>query len=238
VTSPLHLHVVDSRAPVTLLLSSFPLLQLFRLPQVTYMRMRCSSLRPSSKVRPLSSQLPQPVQQLSPPLGLLGGWSTLQSTTSAYISDCTSSGSRAHIFSRFTGVFYLGFCLSPIIGAFFIRHFGHIAKEGIGKEVTSVFWVAMICELVNFLLALFVFPESLPPSKRSQPSEDEGNRHDGILRQFLNPLTVFLPTFVDVGGGRRGKDWSLTFLAAALFGFTLSAVCHMWFAYALSPYTF
>jgi MFS family permease len=41
--------------------------------------------------------------------GLLGGWSTLASATSAYISDCTSSGSRAAVFSRFTGVSYLGF---------------------------------------------------------------------------------------------------------------------------------
>jgi MFS family permease len=40
--------------------------------------------------------------------GLLGGWSTLQSATFAYISDCTSSGSRASLFSRFTGVSYLG----------------------------------------------------------------------------------------------------------------------------------
>lgn len=41
--------------------------------------------------------------------GLLGGWSTIQSGTSAYISDCTSAGSRAAIFSRFTGVSFLGF---------------------------------------------------------------------------------------------------------------------------------
>ena len=33
--------------------------------------------------------------------GLLGGWSSLQGATSAYISDCTSDGSRSYIFSRF-----------------------------------------------------------------------------------------------------------------------------------------
>src|SRR5690606_1137394 len=54
--------------------------------------------------------------------GLLGGWSTLQSATSAYISDCTSPGSRAQIFSRFTGVFYLGFSAGPAIAAWVIRH--------------------------------------------------------------------------------------------------------------------
>lgn len=54
--------------------------------------------------------------------GLLGGWSTLQATASAYVSDCTSDGSRSHIFSKFIGVFYLGFALGPTVGAYFIRH--------------------------------------------------------------------------------------------------------------------
>ncbi|EEB93435.1 hypothetical protein MPER_07903, partial [Moniliophthora perniciosa FA553] len=43
--------------------------------------------------------------------GVLGGWSTLQSACSSYVSDCTSAGSRANIFSRFMGVFYLGFSI-------------------------------------------------------------------------------------------------------------------------------
>jgi hypothetical protein len=47
--------------------------------------------------------------------GLLGGWSTLQSATSAYISDCTSSGSRASMFSRFTGVSFLGFGVRTVV---------------------------------------------------------------------------------------------------------------------------
>lgn len=54
--------------------------------------------------------------------GLLGGWSTLQSATSAYVSDCTSPGSRATIFSRFNGVFFLGFSIGPVIGGWIIRN--------------------------------------------------------------------------------------------------------------------
>lgn len=53
--------------------------------------------------------------------GLLGGWTALQSATSAYISDCTSPGSKATIFARFTGVFYMGFTIGPLIGARLIR---------------------------------------------------------------------------------------------------------------------
>ncbi|KAH6909108.1 major facilitator superfamily domain-containing protein [Coprinopsis sp. MPI-PUGE-AT-0042] len=119
--------------------------------------------------------------------GLLGGWSTLQSATSAYISDCTSPGSRAQIFSRFTGVFYLGFSFGPAIAAWLIRHpdffrFPGTSEAAPGKHlvdltgktvaqrqtVTAVFWIAVFCSLANFLLVLFLFPESLTKEKREQ----------------------------------------------------------------------
>lgn len=119
--------------------------------------------------------------------GLLGGWSTLQSATSAYISDCTSPGSRAQIFSRFTGVFYLGFSFGPAIAAWLIRHPdlfrlpgspastpGNHLVDMTGKTaaqrqtVTAVFWIAVFCSFANFLLVLFLFPESLSKEKRQQ----------------------------------------------------------------------
>jgi MFS family permease len=103
--------------------------------------------------------------------GLLGGYSTLQSATSAYLSDCTSSGSRAHIFSRFTGVVYLGFSIGPVIGAWLIRHpiawVGGSSMPG-RQSVTSVFWVAAFCSFTNFLLMIFVFPESLDKEKKER----------------------------------------------------------------------
>ena len=103
--------------------------------------------------------------------GLLGGYSTLQSATSAYLSDCTSSGSRAHIFSRFTGVVYLGFSIGPVIGAWLIRHpiawAGGSSMPG-RQSVTSVFWVAVFCSFTNLLLITFVFPESLDKEKKER----------------------------------------------------------------------
>ncbi|KAG6879545.1 hypothetical protein C0992_001550 [Termitomyces sp. T32_za158] len=54
--------------------------------------------------------------------GVFGGWSALQSATHAYLSDCTSSGSRAHIFSRFAGVFYIGSSVGPSVGGYLIQH--------------------------------------------------------------------------------------------------------------------
>ncbi|EAU85612.2 hypothetical protein CC1G_06325 [Coprinopsis cinerea okayama7 len=129
--------------------------------------------------------------------GLLGGWSTLQSATSAYISDCTSPGSRAQIFSRFTGVFYLGFSAGPAIAAWVIRHpelfpFPSSSDPGSGsgtlvdlagktaqqrQKVTAVFCIAVICSFINFLLVLFVFPESLSRERREQATRAHDNQH-------------------------------------------------------------
>ncbi|KAF5359873.1 hypothetical protein D9756_003450 [Leucocoprinus leucothites] len=101
--------------------------------------------------------------------GALGGWSTLQATTSAYVSDCTSSGSRAHVFSRFTGVTYLGVFIGPSISGYLIQKSSTNKNT---KNVTSVFWVAVVCSFVNFLLAVFVFPESLDEEKRGKAMEE------------------------------------------------------------------
>ena len=103
--------------------------------------------------------------------GLLGGYTTLQSSTSAYLSDCTSSGSRASIFSRFAGAVYFGFGIGPIIGGWLIRHpISWIRGSSIpGRQsVTSVFWVAVSCSFINLLLVTFVFPESLDKEKKER----------------------------------------------------------------------
>ncbi|KAK0204888.1 major facilitator superfamily domain-containing protein [Desarmillaria ectypa] len=117
--------------------------------------------------------------------GFLGGWSTLQSATSAYVSDCTSSGSRATIFSRFTGVFYVGFSMGPAIGGWIIKNrIG--ARPGQPKSVTAVFYLAVLCSLTNLLLVLFVFPESLSAEKREVAARQHTITHSskGKARDF------------------------------------------------------
>ena len=186
--------------------------------------------------------------------GLLGGWSTLQSATSAYLSDCTSSGSRASIFSRFSGVFYIGLSVGPSLGGYLIRNpiWGLSIPDDV-PTVTSVFWVAIFCSFVNFILVLFLFPESLDKVKmiqaasrvhadtgmkgKARPDDllgvgegSEGNgtheviEETGVLQKFLKPLGLFLPAVVVDGGLRKRKDWSLTILGVALFGYMLAQV--------------
>ncbi|KAJ6531834.1 major facilitator superfamily domain-containing protein [Mycena capillaripes] len=167
--------------------------------------------------------------------GLLGGWSTLQSATSAYISDCTSSGSRASVFSRFTGVSFLGFGLGPIIGGWLIRHpiafFTGQPHPGQpqAQTVTSAFWVAIGLQFINLCLVLFVFPESTTQEQRDlasgkgkgkspdrtsgngtledvvEESTDESPAGRGIIRDFLSPLAIFLPVPIFVDGSMRKR---------------------------------
>ncbi|KAF9496754.1 hypothetical protein BDN71DRAFT_1445680 [Pleurotus eryngii] len=204
--------------------------------------------------------------------GSLGGWSALQAGISAYISDCTSAGSRAHIFSRFTGVFYLGFSVGPSIGGWLIRHsnsvkfFDYLGAMHPGptrQSVTPVFWVSALASLANLVLIFFVIPESLSKEKQaaarfeyngegkgkgralvtadtvsdesSSGANPVGGKAGGdpnFVMRMLQPLCVFLPHKVQ---GR--SDWSLTFLAIALFGYYLSAgIFQIKYLYAVHVY--
>ncbi|RPD54326.1 MFS general substrate transporter [Lentinus tigrinus ALCF2SS1-7] len=170
--------------------------------------------------------------------GLCGGWSTLQAATSAYISDCTSDGSRAHIFSRFTGMFFLGFAVGPTIGAFLIKHpFIPVFSPAIGVHngaptVTSVFYVGATASFINLMLVIFLFPESLHKKRAKMAAQSllpaistpsaEGEAVQGIVHRFISPLKLFLPKTVHGPNGTKHTDWSMTLLATVLFGYLLS----------------
>ncbi|KAI0956492.1 hypothetical protein AcV7_006879 [Taiwanofungus camphoratus] len=170
--------------------------------------------------------------------GALGGWQTLQAAINAYVSDCTSDGSRAQIFARFTGASFLGLSLGPMVGAFLITHplpmfsapTAPRAHAG-GATVTSVFYVAAMCSFLNMLLALFVFPEptrknaklgqELQTVAEGDASAPAGGRH-GLITGFLAPLALLLPRKVQGPGGITRKDWRLTLMALALLVYALS----------------
>lgn len=170
--------------------------------------------------------------------GLLGGWSTLQGATSAYVSDCTSDGSRAKIFSRFSGVFYFGFALGPAIGAYFIRHPILISPShsmhASAPTVTSVFYIASMCSFINLILVLFVCPESLEkkktkvgqqaPAEPSNTGSSANVARKGLFYQFISPLALFLPKKIESPDGVSRRDWTLTIIAGTLFGALLSSV--------------
>ena len=164
--------------------------------------------------------------------GILGGQVALQKAISAYISDCTSDGSRAHIFSRFSGVSYVGFALGPAIGAFLIRHplsqiqsFGKQHREM--HSVTAAFWAAILFGTVNLILSLLVIPESLDKVKRRAAQKADVPvppvQNKTSLKEKLLPLAVFAPRKTMVNGRMRA-DWSMFWLASAVFLLYLAGV--------------
>jgi hypothetical protein len=187
--------------------------------------------------------------------GALGGWSALQSAASAYLSDCTSNGSRALIFSRFSGVYSFGLAIGPIVGGYLIRYPVWRTEDG-APSVTSVFWVAIFGAFVNFILVLFIFPESIGKARRaeavaqqtaqssvkgkvvarggSQEPMPQSSSSGGFVAQLLEPLSVFLPATMGEGSRRR-TDWSLTFLALSFLVYMLSLVIRFQIRVPLSP---
>src|ERR1700761_7225965 len=123
--------------------------------------------------------------------GLLGGYSTVQATTTSYISDCTSDGSRANIFSRFHGVFFIGIAVGPAISALLIRY---------TQATTLVFIVSASISAINLILCVLVLPESLTTARReelrrlrlAQPSRSY-KRWFSYPMALVTPLAVFLP---------------------------------------------
>lgn len=147
------------------------------------------------------------------------------------------------MFSRFSGVFFFGFSMGPAIGGWIIRNkFG--LSPGSDKSVAPVFYLAVLCSLINVLLVLFVIPESLSKEQREcaqtdyrversskgkgratdeegASSSDGSKTRPGVIHTFLSPLALFLPTKV-TDGTRTVTDWSLSILGIGLFAVTLS----------------
>ncbi|KAI0259888.1 major facilitator superfamily domain-containing protein [Gloeopeniophorella convolvens] len=164
--------------------------------------------------------------------GALGGYATLQAAISAYISDCTSDGSRAHIFSRFAGVSYTGLALGPTLGAFLIRHpllqAQSTSPQHRGTQsVTTVFWAAIACSLVNFLLAALVIPESMDKARqrvaqKGRSSTPVVQKKPNLKKRLLGPLAIFAPR-KRILNGRTQKDWSMSWLAVSTFSLLLGS---------------
>ncbi|KAH9960045.1 major facilitator superfamily domain-containing protein [Lactifluus volemus] len=172
--------------------------------------------------------------------GILGGHVTQQAALSAYISDCTSDGSRAHIFTRFAGVSHVGIALGPTLGAFLIRYpLLHVQSLGLrhreGQAVTAVFWAAILCCTMNLILILLVIPESL--HEAGQRAAQNGDppvvlNKPTLKKRLLGPLAMFAPRKRLING-RLQKDWSMSWLATAMFALLLaSGVFPVKFLYA------
>jgi hypothetical protein len=107
---------------------------------------------------------------------------TLQAAISSYLSDCTIAGSRSQIFSCFTGLFYVGFFIGTSTAGYLVHNplslFGHSLPIGFAGIDLSPFWVATVCSFSNFVVALFVFPESLRKEKMERARQEYSKMGD------------------------------------------------------------
>ncbi|KAI0283674.1 major facilitator superfamily domain-containing protein [Russula aff. rugulosa BPL654] len=140
--------------------------------------------------------------------GLLGAQSTYNGITHAYTTDCTPDGSRAKIFSTMQAMLNIGMASGPWLN-------GLILHASAGTTTITLFVIAIVIAIANLTFALFILPESLPPSNRlSYASSPVDHTLRELASQFLRPAALFIPLKLE---GRRGRDWNLTLTGIALF---------------------
>ncbi|MCO5588155.1 hypothetical protein L7F22_042110 [Adiantum nelumboides] len=95
--------------------------------------------------------------------GLCGGIPTLTAAFMAYIADVTPSGTRATVFSFFTGLFFCGIAIGPALGGLVAKH---------THSTVTTFYIALGAHLICFICATFFLPESNSPD-RMKKAQDE-----------------------------------------------------------------
>ncbi|SGY84187.1 BQ5605_C009g05682 [Microbotryum silenes-dioicae] len=89
--------------------------------------------------------------------GLLGGATTAQATSNAYLADCTDAGSRARIFAVLGGVIFSGIAIGPTLGSILVRQSGSILLP---------FYIALTMHLLYTSVMMFIMPESLTKTRQ------------------------------------------------------------------------
>ncbi len=120
-------------------------------------------------------------------------------TATAYIADISSPAERAARFGLIGAAFGIGFVIGPALGG--------IAATW---HITAPFWVAAGMSALNFLLGLFILPESLKPENR---------RPFGA--RDLNPFGTILSAF-------RVTGLAIPLICIAVFEFANMAYVTLW----------
>ncbi|EPQ58298.1 MFS general substrate transporter [Gloeophyllum trabeum ATCC 11539] len=141
--------------------------------------------------------------------GALGGITTAAAATHAYIADCTPPASRSRLFSLQLGLLFTGTAIGPTLGGLVVRF---------TQDLLSLFYIALAIDSAYAFMVWCVVPESLtaPEMRRARANHVGDDARRGVLGVF-SPLAVFVPA---KRGRGKGRDWSLTLVAAA-FGLVI-----------------
>jgi len=104
--------------------------------------------------------------------GILGATYAGNGILSAIIADTTTKDERMKAYGYLFAAFSVGFCVSPIIGAYIASYLSNAQAMGF----------AMVLCILNCLYTLIIFPETLPSHKRKP--------FDGFSAQYLLDLIV------------------------------------------------
>jgi hypothetical protein len=100
-------------------------------------------------------------------------------------------------------------------------------QQGEMRSVAAAFWAAILFSTVNLILSLLVIPESLDKVKQKAAQKAGAPvppmQNKSSLKEKLLPLTIFAPRKTVVNGRMR-KDWSMLWLASAVFLLFLAGV--------------
>ncbi|BGP51690.1 hypothetical protein JCM10450v2_007640 [Rhodotorula kratochvilovae] len=159
--------------------------------------------------------------------GLVGGFSTAQATVSAYLSDCTTPGSRARVFSLLGGSLMGGFALGPLLGSALITL--------TGGHVLAPFYAALALHCAFWAVLALVLPESLSEERQlaarkrheadklaaaERAKAEDALAAGGVLSRaarrarraaarpfaFLAPVALLLPRAHDAAAAGEEKD--------------------------------
>jgi len=89
--------------------------------------------------------------------GVLGATYAGNGILTAIIADTTTPAERMQAYGYLFAAFSVGFCVSPIVGAYIAVYLSN----------TQALAFSMVLCVINCLYTLFVFPETLPVSKRT-----------------------------------------------------------------------
>jgi hypothetical protein len=95
--------------------------------------------------------------------GMLGGLATLTAAHLAYIADVTPNGTRATVFSFFTGLFFFGIALGPGLGGLVVKWL---------HSTMAPFYFALGAHLSYFIFAALFLPESSSPERMTKAQEE------------------------------------------------------------------